>query len=85
MWKTSCIDVVDANLTLSFTEIKKFALEELKCVGLLDLFLHHLGFMVFKFDFPRSLYEAIVISTLFVKCVEPAFEVFLNHEMRTCS
>lgn len=41
--------------------------------------------MIFKFDFPRSLYEATGTSTLFVEYVEPAFEAFFNHGIRTCS
>lgn len=45
---------------------------------LLDVFLHHLKSMVFKFDSPKSFFETTAICTLFVKYVESLVEAFFK-------
>lgn len=77
-WEYCGVAIVSAEIKLSFNEIRRLDLEEFKCVGLLDVLQHHLGFMVFKFDTFKTLLKSTAMGSMFVECASPVYELFFK-------
>lgn len=77
-WKFCCFSILNIDVRLSFNEIRVFFLEEFKCVGLLDVFQHNLGFTIFKFDTYNNLIKVTTTGSLFVENVSQVFEIFFK-------
>lgn len=78
IWKNSCIGLISDKIPFSIDKFKDNVLKDLKCLGVINVFRHNLGFLILKFDTNENLITATELGTFRVDSVNDPFEILLK-------
>lgn len=78
IWKNSCIGLISDKIPFSLDKFEENVLKDLKCLGVINVFRHYLGFLVLRFDTNENLISAIESGTFRVDSVNDPFEILLK-------
>ncbi|WOH05608.1 hypothetical protein DCAR_0625027 [Daucus carota subsp. sativus] len=63
-WKNSCMGYFENDVSMKFENIKDYLVRKYNQIGLINVYSHHLGYLVLQFDSPQTAMTAIDRSPL---------------------